>query len=109
VLGGALAFGGASPLIREFVRAYGTFDVLLGVSFTPYDSAIYQAPNLIGDNLTFVLSGHFGLEFYTAPSLSVYVEAGGGFKSLFGDRDNLHAIASAWLGSGVSLKMGVRF
>jgi hypothetical protein len=38
----------------------------------------------------------------------MFFEAGGGFKSLRGDKTNRYMMASAWLGSGVSGRMGVR-
>jgi hypothetical protein len=109
VAAGVLSCGGMSPMLYDAVRVYGGTDLMLGYSFMPYDSAIYGVPNLIGDNLTFAVLGYFGLEFFTAPRLSVFVDAGGGFKSMFADDGNLYVIASAWLGSGFAFRMGVRF
>ncbi len=109
VIGGVLAFGGASPMLRDSLRMYGQAELLLGYSFTPWDSAIYGVGNLIGDNLTFAVRGCFGLELFTSETLSVFFEAGGGFKSLIADKTNPYVIASSWLGSGFGFEMGTRF
>ena len=109
VVGGAFSFGGYSPVFYDCVRVYGGMDVFLGYSFTPYDSAIRQTGNLIGDNLTYALLGYFGLEFFTSEHISMILDAGGGFKSLIGDKSNQYAIASSWLGSGFGIKMGIRY
>jgi hypothetical protein len=109
VIGGVVSFGGVSPMIHGAVRMYGQSDLLLGYSFMPWDSAIYGVGNLVGDNLTFAIWGCFGLELFTAKSLSVFLDAGGGFKTVFGDRQNLYVVASSWLGSGFGIKMGMRF
>jgi hypothetical protein len=73
VVAGALSFGGRSPLLEEKYRMYGGMEVLLGYSLTPYESAIYGTANLIGDTLTFLLSGFFGAEVFTAPNVSWYL------------------------------------
>jgi hypothetical protein len=84
VVGGALTIGGASPLVHGFL-------------------------NLIGNNLTFAYYGFFGFEIYTSSRIAIFLDAGGGFKSLVGDDENIYAIASSWLGSGVGLRMGMTF
>jgi hypothetical protein len=109
VIGGAVSFGGCSPVIAERLRAYGSFEVLLGHSFTPWDNAVTGAGNLFGPNLTWVASGQMGLEVFTGSRTAVYLESGGGFKSIRGDEDNRHVSATAWLGSGVTLRVGVNF
>lgn len=109
VIGGVVSFGGVSPMIHGVLRMYGQSDLLLGYSFMPWDSAVYTVGNLIGENLTFAIWGCFGLELFTAKSLSVFLDAGGGFKTVFGDRQNPYVIASSWLGSGFGIKMGMRF
>ncbi len=109
VIGGVVSFGGVSPMIHDMLRMYGQSDILLGYSFMPWDSAIYGVGNLIGDNLTFAIWGCFGLELFTAKSLSVFLDAGGGFKTVFGDKQNPYVVASSWLGSGFGIKMGMRF
>ncbi|MBN2325249.1 MAG: hypothetical protein JXQ30_16080 [Spirochaetes bacterium] len=109
VIGGAVSFGGYSPLLFDCIRLYGGTDLFLGYSFTPYDSWIRQTGNLIGDNVTFAVLGFFGLEFFTSPHMSIILDAGGGYKSLFGDKNNQYAVASSWLGSGFGIKMGVRY
>jgi hypothetical protein len=109
VIGGAFSFGGYSPLFYDCVRVYGGMDVFLGYSFTPYDSAIRQTGNLIEDNLTYALLGFFGLEFFTSKHISMILDAGGGFKSLIGNKSNQYVIASSWLGSGFGIKMGIRY
>ena len=109
VAAGIISFGGCSPLIYDCIRMYGGMDLLSGYSFTPYDSVIYEVDNLIGDNLTFAIIGYFGLELFTAPTIAFYLDGGGGFKSLFGDKENTYVIASSWLGSGFGIKMGMRF
>lgn len=109
VVGGALTIGGASPLVHGFLKAHGGMDILLGYSFTPYDDLVYGTGNLIGDNLTFAYYGFFGFEMYTSSRMAIFLDAGGGFKSLFGDEENIYAVASSWLGSGVGLRMGIIF
>jgi len=108
VAAGVVSFGGASPLLYGVLRAHGAADLLLGYSFTPWDSAIYGVPNLIGPNITFALMGTFGLEFFTAPKVSVCLDAGGGWKSIVGDKTNPYVIAGSWLGSGFGIRMGMR-
>ena len=108
VISGVVSFGGTSPMLFDAFRMYGQTDLLLGYSFTPWDSAIYGVDNLIGDNLTFAVYGCFGIELFTAKSLSVFLDAGGGFKSVIGDKSNPYVIGSSWLGSGFGLKMGMR-
>lgn len=108
VLAGIISFGGCGDIIKNLFRTYGSCEILLGYSFTPYDSAIYNVDNLIGDNLTFGIFGTFGLEFFTGKTLSVYVESGGGFKTIKGDDTNQYVIASSWLGSGVTFRMGAK-
>ena len=109
VVGGIISLGGVSPMLHGVLRMYGQSDIFLGYSFTPWDSALYGVGNLIGDNLTYAFWGCFGLELFTSKSLSVYLDAGGGFKSLHGDTTNTYAMASSWLGSGFGIKMGMRF
>jgi hypothetical protein len=109
VAAGVVSFGGASPLLYGILRAHGAVEILLGYSFTPWDSAIYGVPNLIGPNITFALMGTFGLELFTAPRVSVCLDAGGGWKSIVGDKSNPFVIAGSWLGSGFGIRMGMRF
>ncbi|UCB44495.1 MAG: hypothetical protein JSV25_09740 [Spirochaetota bacterium] len=109
IIGGAVSFGGYSPLLYDCVRMYGGADIFLGYSFTPYDSAIRQTGNLIGDNLTYAIWGYFGLEFFTSEHIAVILDAGGGFKNIIGDKNNQYVIASSWLGSGFGIKMGIRY
>lgn len=109
VIAGVLSFGGVSPFVSGPVRMYGACDVLLGYSFTPWDSLIYGIGNLIGTNLTYGLLGYFGIELFTTPSMSVHLDAGGGFKSIHGDKGNPYLIASSWLGSGFGIRMGMWF
>jgi hypothetical protein len=109
VVGGVLSFGGSSPLLRDTFRAYGGTDVFVGYSFTPWDSAIYGTGNLIGANVTVAALGYFGIEVFTTPSLSICLDAGGGLKTLIGDKTNAYAVASSWLGSGFGIRVGLRF
>jgi len=81
---------------------------LAGWTFTPYDSAVYGLGNLVGDNLTLGIFGIFGLEFFTSGRSSVFVESGGGFKTMRGDKSNQYLVAGSWLGSGVTFRMGAR-
>lgn len=106
---GVLSCGGYSSPIYGCVRMYGGTDFLIGYSFTPYDSLIYGTGNLIGANLTFAVLGYFGLEFFTSEKTALILDAGGGYKSLFGDETNQYVIASSWLGCGFGIKMGMRF
>jgi hypothetical protein len=109
IVAGVISFGGASPLLHGMLRVHGATDILLGYSFTPWDSAIYGVPNLIGPNITYALLGTFGLEFFTAPRASLCLDAGGGFKSISGDKANPYVIAAGWLGSGFGIRLGMRF
>ena len=109
IVAGVMSFGGASPLLHGMLRVHGATDILLGYSFTPWDSAIYGVPNLIGPNITYALLGTFGLEFFTAPRVSICLDAGGGFKSISGDKANPYVIAAGWLGSGFGIRLSMRF
>lgn len=108
VVGAVVSFGGVSPMLFGALRMYGESDLFLGYSFMPWDSVLYGVGNLIGDNLTYAVWGCFGFELFTAPSMSVFLDAGGGFKSLYADKTNPYAVASSWLGSGFGIKMGMR-
>ena len=112
IIGGIVTLGGSSPLIHDAFRMYGASEILLGYTFTPYDSAIHGLPNLIGENLTFAVMGHFGMEVFTAPTLSVFLDCGGGFKNYFVEesrKTDPYVIAASWLGSGFGIRMGTRF
>ncbi|MFC2137764.1 hypothetical protein ACFLTE_06280 [Bacteroidota bacterium] len=108
VLGGVICFGGTNDLVLNTFRQYGACEILMGYSFTPYDNMIYNTGNLIGSNTTFGIFGTYGLEFFTKNKLSVYIESGGGFKTIKGDKDNQYVIASSWLGSGITFRMGAK-
>jgi len=110
VVGAVVSVGTIGPLMNDEFRVYGGSDILLGYSFTPYDSLAYDVGNLIPPNLTFGVWGHFGFDYFTSDTSSIYVQSGGGFKSLFvEDKKNAYAVASSWLGSGFSIQMGSRF
>lgn len=107
---GVVSFGGSGPIVHGFLRPYGATDILAGYTFTPYDNLIYGTGNLVGPNVTVGVSGYFGLETFTSDRLSVFLDAGGGFKAVKpADEENIYAIAANWLGSGFGLKMGIRF
>jgi hypothetical protein len=110
VVGAVVSVGTVGPLMRDEFRVYGGSDILLGYSFTPYDSLAYGVANLIPPNLTFGVWGHFGFDYFTSDTSSIYVQSGGGFKSLLVvDKKNAYAVASSWLGSGFGIQMGSRF
>ena len=111
VIGAVVSVGTVSPLVNDELRVYGGSDFLLGYSFTPYDSAIYGVGNLIPPNLTFGVWGHFGFDYFLSETSSIYVQSGGGFKTLLLVEDKLdpYAIASSWIGSGFNIQMGSRF
>jgi hypothetical protein len=110
VVGGVVSMGTVGPLVNDELRIYGGTDMLLGYSFTPYDSLAYGVGNLIPPNLTFGVWGHFGFEYFLSQTSSVYIQSGGGFKSLLvEDKTNAYAVASSWLGSGFGIQMGSAF
>jgi hypothetical protein len=109
VIGAVFSIGGCSPVTHGFMKAYGGMDLLIGSSSTPYDDLVYNTGNLMGDNVTFIISGYFGLEMFTNEKTSIFIDAGGGFKAVSGDEDNMYVSASSWIGSGFNFKMGVRF
>lgn len=110
VAAGVLSFGGSGPILYEKMRPYGGMDLMLGHSFTPYDNLVYHCGNRIGPNLTFGITGCFGIELFTSERMSMFWDAGGGFKSLKSkDKENLYAIASSWIGSGFGMKTGMKF
>ena len=110
VVGGVISVGTVGPLVNEELRVYGGSDILLGYSFTPYDSLAYGVGNLIPPNLTFGIWGHFGVEYFLSDMSSVYIQSGGGFKSmLVEDKTDAYAVASSWLGSGFGIQMGSNF
>ena len=108
IVGGIISFGGTSDLIFNTFRQYGACEILVGYSFTPYDNMVYNTGNLIGNNTTFGIFGTYGLEFFTKNKLSIFIESGGGFKTVKGDEDNQYVIASSWLGSGITFRMGTK-
>jgi hypothetical protein len=108
VLGGVISFGGTNDLILNTFRQYGACEILMGYSFTPYDNLIYGTGNLIGSNITFGIFGTYGLEFFIKNKSSIFIESGGGFKTIKGDKDNQYVIASSWLGSGITFRMGAK-
>ena len=108
-MGAVFSIGGASPMSRGFMKAYGGMDLFLGTSSTPYDDMVYGTGNLMGDNVTFIISGYFGLELFTNDRTSIFIDAGGGFKGVSGDKNNMYVSASSWIGSGFNFKMGFRF
>jgi len=110
VVGAVVSVGTVSPLVNEELRVYGGSDILLGYSFTPYDSLAYGVGNLIPPNLTFGVWGHFGFDYFLSEKSSIYVQSGGGYKSLLvEDKKNAYAVASGWIGSGFGIQMGSRF
>ncbi len=110
VVGAVVSVGTIGPLINDAFRVYGGSDLLLGYSFTPYDSLAYGIGNLIPRNLTFGVWGHFGFDYFTSDTTSIYIQSGGGFKSLLvEDKTDAYAVASSWLGSGFGIEMGSRF
>ena len=110
VAGVVVSVGTVGPVVNESFRVYGGTDLLLGYSFTPYDNLFYGVGNLIPPNVTFGIWGLFGFEMFTSDVSSIYVQSGGGFKSLLvDDRENAYAVASSWLGSGFGIQMGSRF
>ena len=110
VVGAVISVGSIGPLTNDEFRVYGGSDILLGYSFTPYDSLAYGVGNLIPRNLTFGVWGHFGFDYFTSETSSIYIQSGGGFKSLLvEDKKNAYAVASSWLGSGFGIQMGSRF
>lgn len=110
VVGGVISVGTVGPLVDDELRVYGGTDLLLGYSFTPYDSLAYGVGNLIPPNLTFGVFGHFGFEYFLSDKSSLYVQSGGGFKSmLVEEKTDAYAVASSWLGSGFGVQMGSHF
>jgi hypothetical protein len=110
VVGAVVSVGTVGPLVNDEFRVYGGSDILLGYSFTPYDSLAYGVGNLIPPNLTFGVWGHFGFDYFLSERSSIYVQSGGGFKSLLvEDKKNAYAVASGWIGSGFGIQMGSRF
>jgi len=110
VVGAVVSVGTIGPLMNDEFRVYGGSDILLGYSFTPYDSLAYEVGNLIPRNLTFGVWGHFGFDYFTSDTSSIYIQSGGGFKSLLvEEKTNAYAVASSWLGSGFGIEMGSRF
>jgi hypothetical protein len=110
VVGGVVSVGTDGPLMNDEFRVYGGSDILLGYSFTPYDSLAYDVGNLIPSNLTFGVWGRSGFDYFTSDTSSIYVQSGGGFKSLLvEDKTNAYAVASSLIGSGFGIQMGSRF
>jgi len=107
VIGGAVSIGGRSPCIRDLLRAYGSFELLLGYSFTPWDDFVTHRGNLFGKNLTYVASGVCGLEVFASRRVAYFMEVGGGFKAIRGEESNRYVKTYSWLGSGVTGRMGV--
>ena len=73
IAGVVVGVGSVGPVVNESFRVYGGTDVLLGYSFTPYDSLFYGVGNLIPPNVTFGIWGLFGFEMFTSDRSSIYV------------------------------------
>ncbi|MFC1543245.1 hypothetical protein ACFL4K_01745 [Candidatus Neomarinimicrobiota bacterium] len=107
---GILSLGGTNEMANGFMRPYGATELLIGYSFTPYDSYFYNKGNLIGKNLTYGIFGYFGLELFSSEQRSTIFESGGGYKGIkVDDKENQYAVAYSWLGSGLTSRMGTRF
>jgi hypothetical protein len=109
IAAGIVSFKGNSPPIHGVLLMYGGTDLLVGYTFTPYDSLIYETGNLVGDNVTFGVIGYFGFELMTGRKISFFTDIGGGFKTMSGDETNPYVIGVSWLGSGFSYRSGLRF
>lgn len=107
-LAGVLSMGGTGNITSYAFRNYGAFEILAGYSFTPYDSIIYGVGNLIGNNITLGIFGIYGIEYFTTPTSSIFIESGGGFKTIKAVDKNQYVIAGSWLGSGVTFRMGTK-
>lgn len=107
-ISGILSVGGTSDFFLERIRTYGALEILIGHTFTPYDDAFNNSGNLVGDNLTAGIFGIYGVEFFSSKNVSLYIESGGGFKTIKGDKNNQYLLAASWLGSGVTFRMGAK-
>lgn len=76
VVGGSLGIGSVGPMVNDELRMYGGCDLLLGYSFTPYDSLFYKTKNLIPPNLTYAVWGYFGFEYFTSDNSSFFIQRG---------------------------------
>ena len=110
VAGGVISVGTVGPLINGELRVYGGSDILLGHSFTPYDSLAYGVGNLLPPNLTYGVWGYLGFEYFLSDKSSIYVQSGGGYKGMLVENKNdAYAVASSWIGSGFGFRMGAKF
>jgi len=107
-MAGIVSIGGTSKYFLRRIRTYGSVEILIGHTFTPYDDAFNNSGNLIGDNTTIGLFSIYGLEFFSSDNTSLYIESGGGFKAIKGDKSNQYLLAASWLGSGVTFRMGAK-
>lgn len=107
ILAGIITMGGSSMQWKDNFKVYGYSEILIGHSSTPYDSYFYNVSNLIGKNVTYGIFGVFGIEFLASKRTSLFIESGGGYKSMVvPDKKNQYAVACGWIGSGVTLRMG---
>ncbi len=108
VMAGVITLGGTNQFAGDAFRVFGNCELLVGYTFTPYDNMVYKCGNLVGDNITLGFFGTFGLEYFSSKISSVYIESGGGLKTIKGDKDSQYVIAAAWQGSGATIRMGTR-
>ncbi|MFC1503985.1 hypothetical protein ACFL6D_01060 [Spirochaetota bacterium] len=109
VVAGIVSFGGFSPIFHNNLKAYGGCDIMVGYSFTPWEDLIYKTGNLFGENMTYGFFGFFGFELFTSDRIAYFIDAGGGYKMMAGDKENPYLIAASWLGSGCGIRMGIKF
>jgi len=94
-----------SPLLFNFMKFYGGFEINVGHTFSPTDVNRYKTNVTVG-GVTFG-----GIEFFTSKWASVFLEVGGGPMSVITDSNNsfVKGQPNQWYGSGFMMRMGSRF
>ncbi len=106
-LTGSLILIHSSPMLFNFIRVYGVYEVQLGYTYTP--GYLTETASIYGYNLTFAALGYGGIEFYTSKWYSMFFECGGGVTKVFSDFANSkNGVQSSWNGSGFAMRFGAK-
>lgn len=73
VVAGIISPGGNNLMVGNSFRTFGSCEILVGYSITPYDDKFYNCGNLIGRNTTLGLFDTYGLEFFASDKFSIYL------------------------------------
>ncbi len=96
----------SSPMLFNFIRVYGLYELQFGYTYTPgYTNGSYS---IYGYNFTFCGLAYGGVEFYTSKWYSLFIECGGGVTKVFSDIALKNGSDSSFDGSGFAMRFGAK-